>query len=69
VVGTQADRAKNNKITVMKFSNMDKTLLEDEDNNEDEDGMEEEEGEAVDVEPVLDHISINHFGGVNRIRV
>jgi ribosome assembly protein RRB1 len=82
VAGSQADRAEKNKITILKISDVQKTqisageyrlflplgfvflsriLLIDSDESEDEDDHEDED-------PTLEHINVNHMGGVNRIR-
>jgi ribosome assembly protein RRB1 len=63
VVGSQAERAKLNKITLMKLSNMGKTGGVD----FDEDEMEEDD-EGEDREPQLTHVNVDHYGGINRIR-
>jgi ribosome assembly protein RRB1 len=81
--GTQADRADRNKLTIMKLSDLCRTgtkgktekELEDEilgeeydkeDNSSDD--SENEDEEVEDMDPVLEHFSLKHMGGVNRIR-
>jgi ribosome assembly protein RRB1 len=66
VIGSQADRADRNKISLLKMSNLCKVEPE-EDSEDEEDGGEDSEDENDD-EPVLEHINVNHIGGVNRIR-
>ncbi len=81
--GTQADRVDRNKLTIMKLSDLCRTgakektekELEDEilgeewNKEEDSDGEEEEEEDEVgDLDPVLEHFSLKHNGGVNRVR-
>lgn len=62
LAGSQADVAPNNKIYVMKISNLHKTKESlDEDSESDDD-------DALDEDPILDHRSVSHSGGVNRIR-
>ncbi|KAI0756328.1 glutamate-rich WD repeat containing [Daedaleopsis nitida] len=63
VTGTQADVAKNNELSVYKMSSLQKTQRE---NDSDDD--EEDEDDALDEDPVLEHRSVPHLGGVNRVR-
>lgn len=81
--GSQADRADRNKLTIMKLSDLCRTgakekgekELEDEilgeeydkEGNSDDSGSEDDEVE--DMDPILEHFSLNHLGGVNRVRV
>ena len=81
-VGTQADKRERNKLTIMKLSDLSRTgaktksekELEDEilgeeyDKEQDSDDDEESDAE-VDSDPVLEHFSLKHSGGVNRVRV
>ncbi|EIW63951.1 glutamate-rich WD repeat-containing protein [Trametes versicolor FP-101664 SS1] len=62
VAGSQADVAKNNEISVYKMSSLQRTQKEDDSDDE------EEDEDALDEDPVLEHRSIPHLGGVNRIR-
>ncbi|KAK3829054.1 MAG: WD40-repeat-containing domain protein [Benniella sp.] len=65
VTGTQADLAHNNEVMVMKMSQLAKTKNDggrDSDDDSDDD-------DEVDEDPVLEHKSMRHMGGVNRIRV
>ncbi|CAK4080525.1 unnamed protein product [Aphanomyces euteiches] len=65
VTGSQAAKAADNKITVMKMSELHKTKhSEDSDDSDGEDDDDAEEGD-----PVLESRTIDHRGGVNRIRV
>lgn len=66
VVGSQADRADKNKISLLKMSNLCKVDAENDD-SEDEDEDDDSDDDNDD-EPVLEHVNINHIGGVNRIR-
>jgi ribosome assembly protein RRB1 len=82
VAGSQADRPERNKITLLKISDVQKTQispgkrrkkrskshlnmfsssLSDSDESDDDDENEDED-------PTLEHINVNHMGGVNRIR-
>lgn len=63
VTGTQADVPTNNKLVVMKMSQLSRTLKEE--NSDDDDDDDEDD---VDEDPILEHRSIRHMGGVNRIR-
>jgi len=64
VTGTQADKASNNKLLVMKLSQLARTRHDDgsdEDDDEDDDSPEDD--------PILEHVYIKHEGTVNRVRV
>lgn len=65
VAGTQASKADENQITVMKMSELYRTKPK-----SDEDDMDNDENDDDDAEgdPVLESRSVDHFGGVNRIR-
>ncbi|RKP07271.1 WD40-repeat-containing domain protein [Thamnocephalis sphaerospora] len=62
VAGTQADKPKNNEVMVMKMAQLHRTSHDDEDNTD------EEDEDDLDDDPILEHRSIKHIGGVNRIR-
>lgn len=64
VAGSQADKAKDNEVSVLKFSSLAKTLIRDEDDDEDEDGDED-----YDADPVLESKSLPCYSTVNRLRV
>ncbi|GAW07055.1 glutamate-rich WD repeat containing [Lentinula edodes] len=64
VTGTQADLAKNNEIVVYKMSSLHKTQK----NGDDSDSDDDEEDDALDEDPIIEHRSVPHLGGVNRIR-
>ena len=64
-LGSQADKAEHNKITLIRLSDLHKTggvvgSDDDDDNAEDDDN--------VDEDPTIEHINIPHHGGINRIR-
>eukprot|EP00049_Salpingoeca_infusionum_P025225 m.18295 g.18295 ORF g.18295 m.18295 type:complete len:452 (-) comp7779_c0_seq1:298-1653(-) len=61
VAGTQAAEASLNRVSVLKVSNITKNQGDDSDDEDDEDDL--------DTEPQLDVQSVNHRGGVNRVRV
>jgi ribosome assembly protein RRB1 len=62
VTGSQADRAEKNRITLLKLSDLHKThVAADSDEESDDD-------ENLDEDPVIEHVNVNHVGGVNRIR-
>lgn len=81
-VGTQADRVDRNKLTIMKLSDLcrtgakektekeleDEMLGEEYDKEDNSDDSESEDDEVEDLDPVLEHFSLKHMGGVNRIR-
>lgn len=60
VAGTQAAQGKQNHVIVMKMSQLDRTISNDEESDSDD--------ELLDEEPELDTAMLNHMGGVNRIR-
>lgn len=60
VAGTQAAPGKQNHVIVIKMSQLDKTISNDEDSDSDD--------ELLDEEPDLDTAMVNHSGGVNRLR-
>lgn len=65
VAGSQAPNSSDNKLYVLKMSNMYKTLAvdsEDEPENADDD-------QDLDEDPILEHRTVPHMGGVNRVRV
>ena len=60
-MGSQADKADANKITLLKLSDLHRTGgLPDSDDEDEEDHMDDD--------PIIDHINIPHSGGINRIR-
>ena len=78
VMGSQADTAENNQLTVLKLSDLSRIQVENEDdilgeeydNNDDdkEDDDDDESDDEIDLDPVAEHYSIKHNGGVNRVR-
>ncbi|KAH9965105.1 WD40-repeat-containing domain protein [Lactifluus volemus] len=66
VSGTQADTAKNNKLTVFKMTQLHKTQKDGE--SDDSDNDEDDDEDNLDEDPVLEYRSVPHFGGVNRVR-
>ncbi|KAK7463892.1 Ribosome assembly protein rrb1 [Stygiomarasmius scandens] len=66
VAGTQADTAKNNEVRVYKMSNLHRTQKDGD--NSDSENEEEDDDDDLDEDPILEHRSIPHLGGVNRIR-
>ncbi|KAG7360361.1 G-protein beta-subunit [Nitzschia inconspicua] len=81
VIGTQADNPSQNQVTVLKLSDLSKLpqesdneedILGDEYNKDDDDGSDSDsadEEDDVDLDPVLEHYSLPHYGGVNRLRI
>lgn len=72
VVGTQADTPDNNSVQVWKLSDLGK-IQQDEDKEEDQDYDKPDDEESSDEEdfdhdPILEHTTIPHSGGINRIR-
>lgn len=64
-VGSQADRADKNKITVLRFSDLNKTQMHEE-NSDDEHS--DDGDDNADEDPTIEHCNIPHNGAVNRIR-
>ena len=75
VTGSQADTPGSNQLTVMKMSDLarmevekeDDILGEEYDQNKD-DSDDESSDDEIDLDPVIEHYSIKHHGGVNRVR-
>lgn len=63
VCGSQADRADRNKVTLLKLTDLHKTHQ-----NADSDDEASDAGDDLDEEPTLEHINVDHNGGINRIR-
>lgn len=80
VIGTQADVSQNNSLTVIKLSDMsrlpqpkdeEEDILGDEydkDDGDDSDDDDSDDEEDIDLDPILEHYSVPHYGGVNRVR-
>lgn len=67
VIGTQADYDRNNKITVLRLNDLGRMKNDNEDS--DDEGSEDSDSDDEDYEPTLEHYSLKHDGGVNRLRV
>jgi ribosome assembly protein RRB1 len=75
-VGTQAPQADSNQLTIMKLSDLSKIQAEKEEDilgeeynpDGDDDSSSSSEEEDIDVDPILEHYSLPHYGGVNRLR-
>lgn len=74
-IGTQADTAENNRLTIMKLSDLckmpqegEEDILGDEYDKEDDDSSSDEEQDNVDLDPIMEHYHVPHYGGVNRLR-
>jgi ribosome assembly protein RRB1 len=65
VTGSQADRSERNKITLLKLSDLHKTHVKDSD---DEASDDDDDDDHLDEDPTIEHMNVNHVGGVNRIR-
>ena len=77
VFGTQADNPSANQVTVLKLSDMSKLpqdrddeedILGDEYDKEGDESDSDDEDQDVDLDPILEHYSLPHYGGVNRLR-
>ena len=64
VSGTQAEGPENNSLTVMKLTDLHKTIHDDAEDSEEL----SEDDDHLDDDPVLDHRKVRHPGGVNRVR-
>lgn len=64
-VGSQADRAENNVVRILKVSEMHKTKH---DGGNESDGDDDDDPNDLDDDPILEEKSFPHRGGVNRIR-
>ena len=77
-LGTQADRPENNQLTLMKLSDLSKMNVETEDDilgdeynpksKDDDEDSDDDSDDEVEMDPVVEHYSIKHHGGVNRVR-
>ncbi|KAJ3112009.1 ribosome biosynthesis protein rrb1 [Phlyctochytrium bullatum] len=61
VAGSQAEREKDNKLYIMKMSDLHRTKHDDDDEADDDE-------DDLDDDPILDFRTIPHNGGVNRVR-
>jgi ribosome assembly protein RRB1 len=76
-LGTQADTPANNSLTVMKISDLSKVHVETDDDilgeeletENDEEDSDDDDDDDEEMDPVMEHYSIPHRGGVNRVRV
>lgn len=66
VAGSQATKKRDNRIYIMNWCNLCKTLHDDDAEKDDSD--EEEPVHDAKKDPMLFYESINHLGGINRIR-
>jgi len=60
--GTQADKANNNKVHLLKISDLHRTK------HDDGDGSEDDDDDDLDDDPIVEERSFKHPGGVNRLR-
>lgn len=77
-VGTQAEKPEDNQLVVMKLSDLSRIQVETEDDllgeeydpdkDDNDDDSDDESDEEVDLDPVMEHFAMKHYGGVNRIR-
>jgi len=71
VAGTQADNPQNNKLMVMKLSNLCKTKHDDKGSDDEDDSSDDDSDNGDDTnngEPLLETKTLKHHGGVNRVR-
>ena len=71
VVGTQADTSSNNSLQVWKLSDLgkiDKEVNEEEEDYDKEEDSDADSDEDIDYDPIMEHASVKHEGGVNRVR-
>lgn len=67
VGGTQAEKAKDNQLVVMRLSNM--NGIEKENDEDDDDSSDEESDEAKAKLPFFHNAVIPQFGDINRVKV
>jgi ribosome assembly protein RRB1 len=73
-IGTQADLPENNRLTILKLSDLSKLVQAEEEDvlgdeyGKDGDDSSSDEEENLDLDPILEHYHIPHYGGVNRLR-
>ncbi|KAJ3300769.1 ribosome biosynthesis protein rrb1 [Borealophlyctis nickersoniae] len=63
VAGSQAERPRDNKLYIMKLSQLHRTK------QEDDEGMDDDDDDDLDEDPILESRTVAHFGGINRVRV
>lgn len=63
VTGSQAERPKDNKLYIMKMSQLHRTK------HDDDDEMADDDDDDLDEDPILESKTVSHYGGVNRLRV
>ncbi|KAI9093723.1 WD40-repeat-containing domain protein [Phlyctochytrium arcticum] len=64
VAGSQAPKAKDNKLYIMKMSQLHRTR-----NDDDDDMADDDDDDDLDEDPILESRTIPHMGGVNRLRM
>lgn len=77
-VGSQADTPENNRLTIIKMSDLSRIHVETDDDilgeeynpskAEDGDSDSDDSDDDNDIDPIVEHFSFDHFGGVNRVR-
>ncbi|OLY85715.1 Ribosome assembly protein rrb1 [Smittium mucronatum] len=65
--GSQASQSNRNEVTLMKISNLHRTINDDK-LAEDDDDLDEDDND-LDEDPILETRSMKHRGGINRVRV
>lgn len=70
VVGTQADTPENNSVQIWKLSDLGKINQEEDEEDQDYDKPDDNDSDddEIDYDPILEHATVQHSGGVNRIR-
>jgi ribosome assembly protein RRB1 len=77
-VGSQADLPHHNQITILKLSDLGRlpgSKKEDLDDDDDDDSSssdeddDDDDDDQFDLDPILEHFAIPHYGGINRLRV
>lgn len=70
-IGTQADLPEHNRLTILKLSDLTKLPQEEEEDileDKEDDDSSFSDDENLDLDPILEHYHIPHYGGVNRLR-
>lgn len=69
VSGSQASESSKNRIYMMKVSNLYRTFKGAAENTESDDDTDDDTDDELDEDPVLEHKSIPHRGGINRVKM
>lgn len=68
VIGSQADKAERNKLTLLRLSDLNKIHSSEKREEDDEDTDDDSDSDGEEEDPTLEHVNVTHPGGVNRVR-